>query len=113
EMQARAIFEGAAAAKRKTGAEVQPEIMTPLIIARTEFDLIKARIDAVAQGVASETGEAIAYSVGTMIETPRACLRAGEIAEKARLTYVSCSPFRVPVARLAAAQAALKRKAEN
>jgi pyruvate, orthophosphate dikinase len=200
EMQARAIFEGAVAAKRKTGSAVQPEIMTPLIVAKAEFDLIKARIEAMAQAVAAETGETIAYSVGTMIETPRACLRAGEIAEsaeffsfgsndltqtclalsrddagsflsdytakgildhnpfatideegvgelieiactrgravrpdiklgicgehagdqasivffeKAGLTYVSCSPFRVPVARLAAAQAALKRKAGN
>jgi pyruvate,orthophosphate dikinase len=198
EMQARAIFEGAAAAKRKTGAAVRPEIMIPLVIARPEFDLIKARIDAIAQAVAAETGEIMAYSVGTMIETPRACLRAGELAgtaeffsfgtndltqtclavsrddagsflgdytakgilpaspfatidqegvgelieiavargrktrpdiklgicgehagdpasidffERAGLTYVSCSPFRVPVARLAAAQAALRSKA--
>jgi pyruvate,orthophosphate dikinase len=198
EIQARAIFEGAVAAKRKTGAMVRPEIMIPLVIARPEFDLIKARIDAVGQAVAAETGEVMAYSVGTMIETPRACLRAGELAgtaeffsfgtndltqtclalsrddagsflgdytakgilpaspfatidqegvgelveiaaargrktrpdiklgicgehagdpasidffERAGLTYVSCSPFRVPVARLAAAQAALRSKA--
>jgi len=197
EMQARAIFEGAAAAKRKTGVAVRPEIMTPLIIGKVEFDLIKARVDRVAQAVATETNETIAYSVGTMIETPRACLRAGELAktaeffsfgtndltqtclalsrddagsflgeyvakgilpanpfatidqegvgelieiaaarghamrpdikigicgehagdpasigffDKAGLTYVSCSPFRVPVARLAAAQAALRHK---
>jgi pyruvate,orthophosphate dikinase len=200
ETQARAIFEGAVAAKRKTGAAVGPEIMIPFVIARPEFDLIKARIDAIAQAVAAETGEIIAYSVGTMIETPRACLRAGELAgtaeffsfgtndltqtclavsrddagsflgdytakgilpaspfatideagvgelieiaaargrktrpdiklgicgehagdpasigffERAGLTYVSCSPFRVPVARLAAAQAALRRKAAS
>jgi len=195
EMQARAIFEGAVAAKRKTGAAVRPEIMTPLVIAKTEFDIIKARIDAMAQTVAAETGEVIAYLVGTMIETPRASLRAGDLAktaeffsfgtndltqtclavsrddagsflgeyvakgilpanpfatvdqegvgelieiaaargratrpdikigicgehagdpasigffDRAGLTYVSCSPFRVPVARLAAAQAALQ-----
>jgi pyruvate, orthophosphate dikinase len=200
EMQARAIFEGAAAAKRKTGAAVQPEIMIPLVIAKAEIDFIKARIDAVAQAVAAEIGETMAYSVGTMIETPRASLRAGELAEaaeffsfgtndltqtclafsrddagsfladytakgilpaspfatidqngvgelieiaavrsqqtrpdiklgicgehagdpasidffeRAGLTYVSCSPFRVPVARLAAAQAALRRKAAS
>ncbi len=200
EMQARAIFEGAVAAKRKTGAAVQPEIMIPLVIAKAEIDFIKARIDAVAQAVAAETGETMAYSVGTMIETPRASLRAGELAEaaeffsfgtndltqtclafsrddagsfladytakgilpaspfatidqkgvgelveiaatrgrqtrpdiklgicgehagdpasidffeRAGLTYVSCSPFRVPVARLAAAQAALRRKAAS
>ncbi len=197
EMQARAIFEGAISAKRKTGQAVHPEIMTPLIIARSEFDFIKERIDAVAKTIAGETGETIPYSVGTMIETPRACLQAGELAqsaaffsfgsndltqtclalsrddaaaffgdyaakgifsinpfatidkegtgalikiavkrarsaqpgikigicgehagdpasvgwfEDADLTYISCSPFRIPVARLAAAQAALKRK---
>jgi pyruvate, orthophosphate dikinase len=200
EMQARAIFEGAVAAKRRTGAAVRPEIMIPLVIAKAEFDFIKARIDAIAQAVAAETGETIAYSVGTMIETPRASLRADELAEtaeffsfgtndltqtclalsrddagsflgeyaakgilpaspfatidqkgvgelveiaatrgrqtrpdiklgicgehagdpasidffeRAGLTYVSCSPFRVPVARLAAAQAALRRKAAS
>src|ERR1700731_2864909 len=200
EMQARAIFEGAVAARRKTGAAVRPEIMIPLVIAKAEFDFIKARIDVIARAVAAETGEIIAYSVGTMIETPRACLRAGELAktaeffsfgtndltqtclalsrddagsflgdytakgilpaspfatidqegvgelieiaaargraarpdiklgicgehagdpasidffERAGLTYVSCSPFRVPVARLAAAQAALRRKAAS
>ncbi len=198
EMQARAIFEGAIAAKRKTGAAVQLEIMTPLIITKAEFDFIKARIDMVAQAVAAETGETVAYSVGTMIETPRACLRAGELAKSAEffsfgtndltqtclalsrddagsflgeyaakgilpsnpfatidqegvgefieiaaargrqtradlklgicgehagepasiaffakvgLSYVSCSPYRVPVARLAAAQAALRGRA--
>ncbi len=200
EMQARAIFEGAAEAKRKTGAAVRPEIMIPLVITKSEFDFIKARIDAMANAVAVETGETVEYSVGTMIETPRACVRAGELAktaeffsfgtndltqtclalsrddagsflgdytakgilpsspfemidqegvgelieiaaargrktrpdielgicgehagnpasidffERAGLTYVSCSPFRVPVARLAAAQAALRRNARK
>ena len=83
EMQARAIFEGAVAAKRKTGMAVRPEIMTPLVIDKTEFDLIKARIDNVAKAVAAETNETIDYSVGTMIETPRASLRAGELAKTA------------------------------
>jgi len=198
EMQARAIFEAAVAVKRKTSALVRPEIMAPLIIAKAELDLIKARVDAMATAVAAETGETIPYSVGAMIETPRASLRAGEIAETAEffsfgtndltqtclalsrddagsflgryvakgilpadpfvsidregvgelvdigarrsretrpdiklgicgehggdpasiefceelgLDYVSCSPFRVPIARLAAAQAALRMKA--
>ena len=62
EMQARAIFEGAIAAKRKTGVAVRPEIMTPLVIDKAEFDLIKARVDTVAQAVAAETAETIAYS---------------------------------------------------
>src|SRR5437868_13285492 len=194
EMQARAIFEAAVAAAKRTGAPVVPEVMVPLIATRAEFDLVKARIDAMAEAVAKETGTKIDYQVGTMIELPRACLKAGEIAETAEffsfgtndltqttfgisrddaasflgaytargilsadpfvsidregvgelvkigiergrrtrrklkvgicgehggdpasvafchevgLDYVSCSPFRVPIARLAAAQAAL------
>lgn len=198
EMQARAIFEGAVAAGKTTGAPVTPEIMVPLVGVKAELDLVRARIDAMAKAVSQETGVAIDYQVGTMIELPRACLRAGEIAEAAEffsfgtndltqttfgisrddaasflgtyqrlglverdpfvsldqdgvgelvrigaergraarpglklgicgehggdpasigfcesvgLDYVSCSPFRVPIARLAAAQAALKAKA--
>ena len=197
EMQARAIFEGAVAAKVKTGEVVTPEIMVPLVIGKMEFDIVKAVVDAMAKAVAAETGQTVPYIVGTMIELPRACLRAAEIAETAEffsfgtndltqtglgisrddaasflgpytakgilpqdpfvtidqqgvgelveigaergrrtrpdiklgicgehggdpksidfcervgLTYVSCSPFRVPIARLAAAQAALGRK---
>jgi pyruvate,orthophosphate dikinase len=195
EMQARAIFEAAVAAARSTGAPVVPEVMIPLIASKAEFDLVKARIDAMAEAVATETRFKIGYQVGTMIELPRAALRADEIAETAEffsfgtndltqtvfgisrddaalflgayiekgvlagdpfvsidregvgelvkigtergrsvrpklkvgicgehggdpasvafceevgLDYVSCSPFRVPIARLAAAQAALK-----
>jgi pyruvate,orthophosphate dikinase len=194
EMQARAIFEAAVEAGKRTGKAVKPEVMVPLIATKAELDLVKARIDAMAKAVAKETGARLKYSVGTMIELPRAALRAEEIAEtaeffsygtndltqttfgisrddaasflgpytakgilpvdpfvsidrdgvgelirignergrKARpdiklgicgehggdpasvafcheagLTYVSCSPFRVPIARLAAAQAAL------
>src|SRR3954469_21078401 len=83
EMQARAIFEAAVAAAKQTGAPVVPEVMVPLIATREEFDLVKARIDAMAQAVAKETGTKIDYQVGTMIELPRACLKAGEIAETA------------------------------
>jgi pyruvate,orthophosphate dikinase len=194
EMQARAIFEAAVEAGKKTGKAVKPEVMVPLIATRGELDLVKARIDAMAKEVAKETGVRVKYSVGTMIELPRAALRAEEIAQSAEffsygtndltqttfgisrddaasflgaytakgilpgdpfvsidqegvgelirignergrkarpdlklgicgehggdpasvafcheagLTYVSCSPFRVPIARLAAAQAAL------
>ena len=197
EMQARAIFEGAVAAGKTTGAPVTPEIMVPLVGVKAELDLVRARIDAMAKAVAQETGVTVDYQVGTMIELPRACLRAGEIAETAEffsfgtndltqtafgisrddaasflgiyqrmgiverdpfvsldqegvgelirigaergraarpglklgicgehggdpasitfcesvgLDYVSCSPFRVPIARLAAAQAAVKAK---
>ncbi len=194
EMQARAIFEAAAEAARQTGKPVAPEIMVPLIASKREFDLVKERIDATAQKVAAETGAKLKYQVGTMIELPRAALKADEIAQSAEffsfgtndltqtafgisrddaasflgiytakgilpcdpfvsldrdgvgeliriasergrkvrgklklgicgehggdpasvafchevgLDYVSCSPFRVPIARLAAAQAAL------
>ena len=194
EMQARAIFEAAAAAGRETGKTVAPEIMVPLIASKREFDLVKESIDSTAQKVAAETGAKLKYQVGTMIELPRAALKADEIAETAEffsfgtndltqtafgisrddaasflgiytakgilpsdpfvsldrdgvgeliriasergrkvrgklklgicgehggdpasvafchevgLDYVSCSPFRVPIARLAAAQAAL------
>ncbi len=198
EMQARAIFEAAIEASKKTGKPVAPEIMVPLIATKAELDLVKERIDAVAKMVAAETKSAVKYQVGTMIELPRAALKAGEIAETAEffsfgtndltqtafgisrddaasflgvytakgilpgdpfvsidregvgeliriaaergrkvrknlklgicgehggdpasvafchevaLDYVSCSPFRVPIARLAAAQAALGKDA--
>ncbi len=194
EMQARAIFEAAVEAARETGKPVVPEVMVPLIAGKPEFDLVKERIDAMARKVAEETKTRLDYQVGTMIELPRAALKADEIATTAEffsfgtndltqttfgisrddagsflgtytakgilpvdpfisidregvgeliriasergrkvrqklklgicgehggdpasvafchevaLDYVSCSPFRVPIARLAAAQAAL------
>jgi pyruvate,orthophosphate dikinase len=200
EMQARAIFEGAVEAGRRTGAPVTVEIMIPLVMTRAELDSVKQIVVAMADAVAYETGVAVPYRVGTMIELPRAALRAGDIAksaeffsfgtndltqttlgvsrddaasflgpytakgllpadpfvtldiegvgelialaaergraarpeiklglcgehggdpasiafcEKVRLDYVSCSPFRIPIARLAAAQAALGRKAAS
>jgi pyruvate, orthophosphate dikinase len=200
EMQARAIFEAAVEAGKRTSKPVVPEIMVPLIATKLEFDIVKARIDAMAKAVAAETGVALNYQVGTMIELPRAALKAGEIAETAEffsfgtndltqttygisrddaasflgtyvnkgilaidpfvsidregvgelvematergrktrpelklgicgehggdpasitfcheiaLDYVSCSPFRVPIARLAAAQAALGKAAAS
>jgi pyruvate,orthophosphate dikinase len=196
EMQARAIFEAAVEAGRKTGRPVVPEIMVPLVGLKKEFDFVKARIDAVAKSVMGETGTDIDYLTGTMIELPRAAIRAHVIAETAEffsfgtndltqtafgisrddaapfletyrqkgiieqdpfvtldvdgvgelvkmatekgratrpdiklgicgehggdpasirfcqkigLDYVSCSPYRVPIARLAAAQAAIAR----
>jgi pyruvate,orthophosphate dikinase len=195
EMQARAIFEAAVEA-RAEGVDVQPEIMIPLVATRAELDRMKAVVDAAAAAVTAETGIAIRYTVGTMIELPRAALRAGEIAgtaeffsfgtndltqttlgisrddaghflgtyeaqgiyprnpfvsidqegvgeliqiaaergrkarpglklgicgehggdpasiafcQRAGLDYVSCSPYRVPIARLAAAHAALEQ----
>ncbi|QUS41658.1 pyruvate, phosphate dikinase [Tardiphaga alba] len=83
EMQARALFEAAIEAAKRTGDAVALEVMVPLIVGKVEFDLIKARIDATAEAVLKETGGKLNYSVGTMIELPRACLLAGEIAETA------------------------------
>ncbi len=200
EMQARAIFEAAVEVQKRTGESVAPEVMVPLIATKKEFDLVKARIDAMASAVTKETGAKLTYQVGTMIELPRAALLAGEIAQTAeffsfgtndltqttfgisrddaasflgiytsrgilladpfvsidqqgvgelvkigvergrkvrprlkvgicgehggdpasvnfchqiKLDYVSCSPFRVPIARLAAAQAALGKTAAS
>jgi pyruvate,orthophosphate dikinase len=194
EMQARAIFEGAIAVAKETGNAPHPEIMIPLVGMKKELEITRAQVDKVAAEVFAETGTKIEYSVGTMIELPRAALLADKIAEDADffsfgtndltqtvfglsrddagkflpyyveagilpkdpfvsididgvgamvrmaaekgrktknhlklgicgehggdpasiafcehagLDYVSCSPFRVPVARLAAAQAAL------
>ncbi|THD34719.1 MAG: pyruvate, phosphate dikinase [Sphingomonas sp.] len=79
EMQARAIFE---AAVSLTEAPV-PEIMIPLVATRRELELMKAVVDKTAEAVFAETGKRVDYLVGTMIELPRAALRAGDIAEVA------------------------------
>jgi len=200
EMQARAILEAALDAEKENGATVGLEIMIPLVGFKTEFDFLKERIAAIAAEVRRERGKAPAYLLGTMIELPRAALRAAEIAQSAEffsfgtndltqtclgvsrddagsflsdyvargliardpfvgidvegvgelieiavergrktrpklklgicgehggdpdsvrfchqagLDYVSCSPFRLPVARLAAAQAALSFSREK
>ncbi|OKL45237.1 pyruvate, phosphate dikinase [Pseudovibrio exalbescens] len=196
EMQARAIFEAAAEVSRRRGVTVKPEVMVPLVGLRSELDFVRGRIEAIAKEIDAEQSVSLEYSIGTMIELPRAALRAAEIAESAEffsfgtndltqttfgisrddaasflgtyqerkilekdpfvsldtngvgelieiaaqrgresrsdiklgicgehggdaasiyfcektgLDYVSCSPFRVPVARLAAAQAVLKK----
>jgi pyruvate,orthophosphate dikinase len=196
EMQARAVFE-AACDVAEQGAAPIPEIMIPFVITKKEFEILKGRVDAVAAEVFGKRGRKLEYLVGTMIELPRAALKAGEIAEAAEffsfgtndltqatlgvsrddagrflgtyfdtqvltsdpfvsidaegvgelvrlacergratrqglklgvcgehggdpasvaffervgLDYVSCSPYRVPIARLAAAQAALSGK---
>jgi pyruvate,orthophosphate dikinase len=194
EMQARAIFEAAALVKEETGETVEAEIMIPLVAIPREFTILKEMVDRVEAEVTKARGIALSYTVGTMIELPRACLLADKIAldaeffsfgtndltqttyglsrddaarflqeyerrgilaidpfisldpdgvgelvkvaaergrrtrpdlklgicgehggdpasirfcAKVGLDYVSCSPFRVPIARLAAAQAAL------
>lgn len=83
EMQARAIFEAAVEAEKRTGKAVGLEVMVPLIATKAELDLVKARIDATAKAVMRDTNTKLAYQVGTMIELPRACLLAEEIAESA------------------------------
>ena len=196
EMQARAIFEAAVKVKAD-GIDVTSEVMIPLVGMKSELDAMTDVVNAAAKAVMKETGVSVDYLVGTMIELPRACLLADEIAETAEffsfgtndltqttygfsrddaapfldvynrkgimesdpfmtidvagvgelvkigiergrkvrpdiklgicgehggdpasvhfchqigLTYVSCSPYRVPIARLAAAQAALADK---
>lgn len=200
EMQARAIFEAAVEVARETGEAVVPEVMIPLVSTKKEVDLMRAVVDGAAKMVFAAADTSVDYIVGTMIELPRACLRAAEIAESAqffsfgtndltqttlgmsrddaapflqyyrergiyekdpfasldlrgvgemvalaadrgrttrpgiklgicgehggdpssigfceslKLDYVSCSPFRVPVARLAAAQAVLGRHQDS
>ncbi len=197
EMQARAIFEAQALVEKETGTKPVAEVMIPLVAAPRELEILKVRVEAVARQVKDETGVAPEYLIGTMIELPRAALRAGDIASHAEffsfgtndltqttfglsrddagrflgayleaqifekdpfvtldqdgvgdlvrigaergrearpglklgicgehggdpasirfcesvgLDYVSCSPYRVPIARLAAAQAALSSK---
>jgi pyruvate,orthophosphate dikinase len=83
EMQARAIFEAATVIAKETGEQVNTEIMIPLVATKKELDILKEMIDRIGNAVAKETGLALSYLVGTMIELPRAVLRAGEIAETA------------------------------
>ncbi|MHA1113909.1 MAG: pyruvate, phosphate dikinase, partial [Alphaproteobacteria bacterium] len=84
ETQARAIFEAVAHLKREEALAVTPEIMVPLVLAGRELEILKAVIDRTAAEVSAESGAALDYLVGTMIELPRAALRAAEIAEHAR-----------------------------
>jgi pyruvate,orthophosphate dikinase len=68
---------------RATGVHPHPEIMIPFVLAKRELTILRARVDAVAREVLGAAGLDIAYLVGTMIELPRAALRAAEIAEEA------------------------------
>jgi len=81
EMQARAIFEAAVAVAEKTGEAPIPEVMVPLVGTRRELELMKTLIDRTAKAVFAENSRTIDYLVGTMIELPRAALKAAEIAE--------------------------------
>jgi pyruvate,orthophosphate dikinase len=82
EMQARAIFTAAARCQAR-GIEVFPEVMIPLVAFASEFKHQEAIVRRVAEEVCSAHGVHISYTVGTMIELPRAALTAGEIAEAA------------------------------
>ncbi|MER3437569.1 MAG: pyruvate, phosphate dikinase, partial [Chloroflexota bacterium] len=81
-MQARAIFRAALACAAE-GIRVQPEIMIPLVVDPEELRRQRAVIDSVAESLFAETGHRLTYTVGTMIETPRAALLAGQIAKHA------------------------------
>jgi len=83
EMQARAIFEAQVQVEKESGKAVETEVMIPLIATKREFDILKALVDATAKAVEAERGVKLRYMTGTMIELPRACLMAGEIAEAA------------------------------
>jgi pyruvate,orthophosphate dikinase len=83
EMQARAIIEAALAVEEQGGKPVQLEIMIPLVGFKTELDMMKGRILGVADAIQKERGKLPHFLIGTMIELPRAALRASEIAESA------------------------------
>ncbi|HUQ48684.1 MAG TPA: pyruvate, phosphate dikinase [Gemmatimonadaceae bacterium] len=82
EMQGRAIFEAAVRASRR-GIDVHPEIMVPLVSTVAEFENQRAILENAADQVLGVMGESISYTIGTMIELPRAALTAGEIAKSA------------------------------
>jgi pyruvate,orthophosphate dikinase len=82
DMQARAIFEAVVEVAGR-GISIVPEIMIPLVSARREVELVKNRMDAVAAQVRTATRADFAFKLGVMVETPRAALRAGEIAQHA------------------------------
>ena len=82
EMQARAIFEAARSA-RERGIDVRPEIMIPLIATVREFEHQRAIVERMACEVLGDLRSQVPYLVGTMIELPRACLAAAQIAAKA------------------------------
>ncbi|HEX2657728.1 MAG TPA: pyruvate, phosphate dikinase [Polyangia bacterium] len=82
EMQARAIIEAAVEVAQE-GIQVFPEIMIPLVGVKKELDLQAALVRKTADAVFAETGKKVSYTIGTMIEVPRAAMTAGEIVESA------------------------------
>ena len=83
EMQARAIFEAAVVVQQDKGETVHPEVMVPLVAWKRELEILREMIERVAGEIASEAGITIEYTIGTMIELPRAALQAKQIAEAA------------------------------
>ena len=83
EMQARAIFEAARIVEEQSGTTILPEIMVPLVSALREVELVKTRIDDVAEDMRRETGSLPQYQLGIMVETPRAALRSQDLASVA------------------------------
>lgn len=82
EMQAKAIIEACIETKEK-GIEVHPEIMIPLVVEKNELKYVKERITKAIEEIFDKKKTKIDYKIGTMIEVPRACLTADEIAEEA------------------------------
>ena len=82
EMQTKAIIEAAIETKEK-GIEVNPEIMIPLVVEKNELKYVKERITEAIEEIFAKKKTRIDYKVGTMVEVPRACLTADEIAEEA------------------------------
>ena len=83
EMQTKAIIEAAIETKEK-GIEVNPEIMIPLVVEKNELKYVKERITEAIEEIFAKKKTRIDYKVGTMVEVPRACLTADEIAEEAQ-----------------------------
>ena len=83
EMQARAIIESAIEVKKSKGYDIKPEIMIPLVGDTKETRYVKGVIQNVAEEIVKAAGVELKYSIGTMIEIPRACLIADEIAGEA------------------------------
>ncbi len=81
EMQTKAVLRAAVELLREEGKTVKVKIMLPLVSEVKEFRLLRKNVDDAAQSLFEEVGERIPYQVGTMIETPRAALTAGEIAK--------------------------------
>ncbi|HSK68348.1 MAG TPA: putative PEP-binding protein, partial [Candidatus Limnocylindria bacterium] len=83
EMQTRAVIQAALKVKKETGKDVVPEIMIPLIATKKELQYVKQIVLDTAEKVFAEQGDRVKFMVGTMIEIPRACVIADEIAQEA------------------------------